>query len=77
MTKDSGTELSLSDEKLKEVRALNKIKNINTYKNKLVGPLYGQLEFNAPIDFDYSISGEKGNDDNTYNLEITSEFKYN
>lgn len=76
MTKDSGTELSSSDKELKEVRDLNKIKNINTYKNKLVGPLYGQLEFNAPIDFDYSISGEKNKDDE-YNLEITSEFKYN
>lgn len=46
----------------KDDAALAKLKNLdefplNTYSYKLVGPLYLKAEVNAPLDFDYSISG--------------------
>lgn len=58
-----------------EYRKLDTL-SLNTYSNKLVGPLYIKVELNLPIDFEYSIEGNK-NDDNEYELIIHSRIKYN
>lgn len=73
---DNVTNLPKADSDLVEWRQLDEL-DLNTYKYKLVGPLYLKAELNLPTDFDYSISGISTPNENEYKLTIKTSLTYN